>query len=89
MLKDNPLGKIPTLVLDDGTSLYDSRVIAEYLDGLHSGSKLFPAEPEMRFRQLRWLALADGMTDILLLWRNERMRPSGPHDVLLASLPPI
>ncbi|MGN6550703.1 MAG: glutathione S-transferase family protein [Pararhizobium sp.] len=85
VLKDNPLGKIPTLVLDDGTSLYDSRVIAEYLDGLHKGPKLFPAEPKLRFRQLCWVALADGMTDILLLWRNERTRPSGPYDVHLAA----
>ncbi|HET7411265.1 MAG TPA: glutathione S-transferase N-terminal domain-containing protein [Pararhizobium sp.] len=85
VLTDTPLGKIPTLVLDDGTSRYDSRVIAEYLDGLHDGPKLFPAEPDLRFRQLCWLALADGMTDILLLWRNERTRPSGPYDVHLTA----
>jgi glutathione S-transferase len=81
VLKDNPLGKIPTLVLDDGTALFDSRVICEYLDSLHDGEKLFPSEGAMRFRQLRWLAFADGLTDLLLLSRIERMRPDGPYDV--------
>ena len=49
----NPLNKIPTLVLDDGAVLFDSRVIAEYLDTLHDGPKLFPAEPAARWRALR------------------------------------
>ncbi len=86
VLADNPLGKIPALVLDDGTALFDSRVICEYLDGLHAGPKLFPADPAARFRQLRWLALADGLTDILLLWRNERLRPTGPDPVIAAAI---
>lgn len=77
LLPDNPLGKIPTLVLDDGTALADSRVICEYLDTLHDGARLFPDKGERRFRHLRWQALADGLTDILLLWRNERIRPEG------------
>lgn len=77
LLPDNPIGKIPTLVLDDGTALPDSRVISEYLDTLHRGQRLFPAEGAARFRQLRWQALADGLTDVLLLWRNERIRPEG------------
>lgn len=66
MLKVNPLGKIPTLVLDDGTALYDSPVICEYLDGLHDGHKLFPAAGPERFRALTWLALGDGLLDMLL-----------------------
>lgn len=77
LLPDNPLGKIPTLVLDDGTSLFDSRVICEYLDTQHAGAKLFPADPATRFRQLRWQAFGDGLTDILLLWRTERIRAPG------------
>ena len=85
LLPDNPLGKIPTLVLDDGSALFDSRVIAEYLDGLHSGQKLFPDERDSRFKQLRWMALADGLTDVLLLWRNERVRPEGTHHPVLLS----
>lgn len=85
VLADNPLGKIPALVLDDGTALFDSRVICEYLDGLHDGPKLFPAAGPERLRQLRWQALADGLTDILLLWRNERLRRDGPDPVLTAA----
>ncbi len=86
LLPDNPIGKIPTLVLDDGTALADSRVICEYLDTLHDGPKLFPAEPGRRFRHLRWQALADGLTDVLLLWRNERIRPEGTqHAAILGA----
>lgn len=85
VLADNPLGKLPTLVLDDGTALFDSRVICEYLDGLHDGPHLLPRKGPARFRQLRWQALGDGMTDIMLLWRNELMRPGGPHQVLPAA----
>ncbi len=62
----NPLGKIPTLVLEDGMALYDSPVICEYLDGLHDGKKLFPPSGRARFEALRWLALGDGMLDMLL-----------------------
>lgn len=85
VLIDNPLGKIPTLVLDDGSALFDSRVICEYLDGLHDGTKLLPPSGPERLRHLRWQALGDGMTDIMLLWRNEQMRPQGPYDVLVSA----
>jgi glutathione S-transferase len=74
--KDNPLNKIPTLVLDDGSVLYDSRVILEYLDTLHSGPRLCPAEGAARFDILRRQALADGLMDFVLLWRHELMRPT-------------
>jgi glutathione S-transferase len=84
LMKDNPLSKIPTLVLDDGVILYDSRVICEYLDCLHDGPRLFPAEPEARFTALRRQALGDGFLDFLLLWRNERER-AHPSDAHLAS----
>ena len=53
----NPLNKIPTLVLDDGTVLYDSRVICEYLDTLHDGPKLFPPDKTARWPALRRQAL--------------------------------
>src|SRR4051812_26133977 len=66
LMRDNPLSKIPTLVLDDGTVLYDSRVICEYLDGLHSGRKLFPTDPKARMVALRRQALGDGALDFLL-----------------------
>ncbi|HVG51103.1 MAG TPA: glutathione S-transferase [Xanthobacteraceae bacterium] len=71
LMQDNPLSKIPTLVRDDGIVLYDSRVICEYFDTLHSGHKLFPAEPQARFTALRRQALGDGMLDFLILWRGE------------------
>lgn len=73
--RQNPLGKIPTLVLEDGSTLFDSRVIAEYLDHLAGGGKLFPAGAE-RFAQLRLQALADGICDAALLQVYEvRFRP--------------
>ena len=74
VLADNPLGKIPTLVLDDGRALFDSRVICEYLDAISPGVQLIPADPNGRIDYLRWQALGDGMTDILLLWRIEMAR---------------
>lgn len=73
LMKDNPLSKIPALVLDDGTPLFDSRVICEYFDTLY-GPKLFPGEPKARFLALRRQALGDGMLDLLVLWRAETMR---------------
>jgi glutathione S-transferase len=82
LLPDNPLSKIPTLVLDDGSSLYDSAVICEYLDGLHAGAKLFPSAGPARWTALRRQALADGFLDFLLLWRHERARPQ-PSQALL------
>ncbi|WP_244274585.1 glutathione S-transferase N-terminal domain-containing protein [Labrenzia sp. OB1] len=77
VMPDNPLGKIPVLVTEDGKSVFDSRVICEYLD-MRSGTGLFPADPLARLDQLRWQALADGLTDILLIWRTELSRESGP-----------
>jgi glutathione S-transferase len=75
LMIDNPLSKIPTLVLDDGTALYDSAVICEYFDGLHRGPKLFPESPHERMTALRRQALGDGWLDALVLWRGELMRP--------------
>ena len=71
---DNPLSKLPTLVLDDGTPLYDSVVICEYLDTLHDGPKLFPSDPKAKWTALRRHALGDGLLELLILWRNERER---------------
>jgi glutathione S-transferase len=70
----NPLNKIPTLVLDDGTALYDSRVIAEYLDTLHDGPPLHPADPAARLKALRRQALADGMLEVGVAWLGELRR---------------
>src|SRR6266545_4361624 len=59
----NPLGKIPVLVLDDGTALYDSRVIVEYLDTVSPVSRLIPEPSRQRIAVKRWEALADGICD--------------------------
>ena len=64
--RQNPLGKIPTLVLEDGTALYDSRVILEYLDHLAGGGRIIPAG-DARFPALTRQALADGIMDAALL----------------------
>lgn len=87
LMKDNPLSKIPTLLLDDGTALYDSPVICEYLDTLRGGGPmLFPGEPKARMTALRRQALGDGFLDLLVLLRDERMRaqPSDSHLVSAA-----
>ncbi|HEU5176956.1 MAG TPA: glutathione S-transferase N-terminal domain-containing protein [Burkholderiales bacterium] len=70
----NPLGKIPTLLLDDGSALYDSRVIVEFLDGKSPISRLIPEELRDRVAVRRWEALADGVLDAGLLVRYESMR---------------
>ena len=77
----NPLGKIPTLILADGSSLYDSRVIADYLDHLAGGGRLIPADPDRRFAALRLQALGDGINDAALLIRYETAtRPAALRD---------
>lgn len=80
--QDNPLFKIPTLVLDDGSSLYDSGVICAYLDTLHAGARLIPASGPERFTALRRQALGDGFLDFLLLWRHERERAQPSRELL-------
>ena len=84
LMRDNPLSKIPTLVLDDGTALYDSPVICEYLDALDGRPQLFPRDREPRMIALRRQALGDGFLDLLVLARNERLREQ-PSDVHLRS----
>ena len=77
--QQNPLGKIPTLVLEDGSTLFDSRVIVEYLDVLAGGGRVIPRGAQ-RFPVLRLAALADGIAEAALLqvyevrYRNEDMR---------------
>jgi glutathione S-transferase len=66
----NPLVKIPALILDDGTTLYDSRVICEYLDSV-AGGKLIPAAGAARWNALRLQALTDGILDAAVITRYE------------------
>lgn len=70
----NPLGKIPVLVLDDGSTLYDSRVIAEFLDTVSPMGRLIPEESRNRIAVRRWEALADGTIDAGILIRYEQAR---------------
>jgi glutathione S-transferase len=81
IMHDNPLNKIPTLILNDESTLFDSRVICEYLNELAKGP-LFPRQSTDKWQALRWQAFGDGLLDALILWRNERERPV-PLDVLM------
>src|SRR5207249_11682205 len=67
----NPLGKVPVLVLDDGTALFDSRVIVEFLDNASPLGRLLPAENRERIEVRRWEALADGVLEAGVLARLE------------------
>lgn len=71
----NPLGKVPALVLDDGSVMVDSPVICEYLDSEHGGNRLIPVSGPERWKVLRLQAFADGITDAVLLNYLERKRP--------------
>ncbi len=71
----NPLGKVPVLVLDDGHTLFDSRVIVEYLDTITPVSRLIPEENRPRIAVRRWEALADGVADAASAIFLERKRP--------------
>jgi glutathione S-transferase len=77
---DNPLGKIPTLVIEDGTVIYDSRVILEYLDMRAGGGRIVPAGGMDRIRCLTLHALADGLAESALLRVYEgRYRDADKH----------
>jgi len=71
---ENPLSKIPTLITDNEQIIYDSRVICEYLDSLHDGNKMIPAEGESRWQVLRLQALVDGILEAGILRFLERKR---------------
>ena len=71
----NPLGKVPVLVLEDGISVFDSRVIAEYLDHLTPVAHLIPTDPKRRMIVRGVEALADGVTDAAVLVFLEKKRP--------------
>ena len=71
---DNPIGKVPALTIDDGSVLFDSPVICEYLDSLRDDARLFPAEGSERWQALTRMALADGLLDAAILRRREIMR---------------
>jgi glutathione S-transferase len=72
----NPLGKVPVLLMDDGTALFDSRVIVEYLDGLTPVSRLIPDNGRPRVMVRRWEALADGVLEAAIAVYREGKRPA-------------
>ncbi|KAB2926717.1 MAG: glutathione S-transferase [Dechloromonas sp.] len=78
----NPLGKIPVLVLDDETPLFDSRVIVEYIDNVTPNNKLFPAPNRERTEVKRWEALADGVCDaaVAALLESRRTKAQRNND---------
>ncbi len=79
--QQNPLGKIPALVLEDGTVLFDSRVILDYLDHRAGGGRIVPSDAGARFAALRLQALADGLMDASVLSVYEgRFRPAERHE---------
>src|SRR5262245_6652742 len=71
LAKINPLMKLPTLVDDDGTTLFESSLICQYLDTLHRGRRLVPESGPARWRTLKLEALADGVCDAGILMRYE------------------
>ena len=73
----NPLGKVPVLVTDDGTNIFDSRVIVEYLDSASPVNKLIPEDIRQRIQARRWEALADGCTDATVAVVSEKRRAAG------------
>jgi glutathione S-transferase len=82
VMRHNPLGQIPTLVLDDGTALFDSTVIVEFLDSRYGGGRLLPPEPARRWPVLRLQALGDGLMENSVRRLGERSRgerASEPH----------
>jgi len=84
LIADNPLIRIPTLVLPNGQALFDSVVICEYLNSLSADVSLYPAQGEKRWQALRWQALGDGLCDTLIAWRHERDRgPDQQNPALL------
>jgi len=72
----NPLGKVPVLVLEDASTLFDSRVIVEFLDSVSPISRLIPANNREKIEVKRWEALADGVLDAAVTVVLERRRPS-------------
>ncbi|CAO3426627.1 glutathione S-transferase N-terminal domain-containing protein [Azospirillum doebereinerae] len=74
---DNPLGKVPALTVEDGTVLFDSPVIVEYLAALNPAAGLLPAAGPARWAALRFQAVADGICDAAILRRLENNRPDG------------
>lgn len=87
VLRVNPLGRIPALILDDGFCVFDSTVIADYADTLNDAPILIPRDdPAARLHVKRWEALADGIMDSAIVVRNESTRPKEKQDAAILDL---
>ncbi len=81
VVRVNPLGRIPSLILNDETCVFDSAVIAEYADTLNDKPILIPRnDAKARMRVKRWEALADGIMDSAVVVRTESIRPAGKQE---------
>jgi glutathione S-transferase len=80
VMAKNGLNKLPTLILSDGSALYDSRVICEYFDATGSGTKLYPQPGDDRWDTLRRQAQSVGLLDLLVSWLPEHRKPAGEQD---------
>jgi glutathione S-transferase len=80
VMAHNPLNKLPTLIMDDGSALYDSRVIAEYFDETGAGVRLLPASGDERRLVMRQVALGVGLLDLLVGWLGEFRKPAAEQD---------
>ena len=78
LLKANPLGKIPALLLDNGEAIFDSPVICQYIDGLNDAPILIPRSGKERLQVLQWEAIGDGLTDVSLAAYREKL--NHPND---------
>ena len=87
LLEANPLGKVPTLILDNGTTVFDSPVICQYLDGLHDKNPMIPREAQGRIEALKWEAFADDlMTAAINLYMEKVRHPDDFHKDFTANL---
>lgn len=75
--RDNPLNKVPTLILADGETLYGGPVICEYVDSLHDGAKMFPVSGRERFTALRQMMLGEGVFEAAVALDLESWRDAG------------
>jgi glutathione S-transferase len=87
VLRVNPLGRIPALILDNDFCVFDSPVITEYADSLNDAPILIPRDdPAARLRVKRWEALADGIMDSAIVVRNESLRPKEKQEASILEL---
>jgi glutathione S-transferase len=86
LLNSNPLGKVPTLILDNGETIYDSKVIDQYLDGLNDSNIMIPKDAAGRLKVFKWEAMADDMVTTAIYAYMEKIRhPEDFHALFIAN----